>query len=38
MLWIYVKRFKETGPIADQKYVSLDNLGQNIWNKIEKMQ
>ena len=27
---------KETGPSYDQKCACSDNLGQNIWNKIEK--
>ena len=27
---------KDTGSICDQKFVWLDNPGQNIWNKIEK--
>ena len=27
---------KETGPNFDQKLVCSDNLGQNMWNKLEK--
>ena len=27
---------KETGPSNGQKFVSLDNPGQNIWQKLKK--
>ena len=30
------KLFKDTGLSYDQKFLSSDNPGQSIWNKIEK--
>ena len=27
--------WKGTGPSNDQKFSCLDNLGENIWNKME---